>query len=78
MLLLIVVSLISLSIAGIVELTTPKSASALPPAMRIASDDAVRVIAPFAPNVKPGQRRVRPTYPSNSIFTLGDDRFASP
>jgi hypothetical protein len=56
MLLLIVVSLISLSIAGIVELTTPKSASALPPAMRIASDDAVRVIAPFAPNVKPGQR----------------------
>ena len=55
MMLLVVVSLICATLAGIVELGSTKSAFAARPTV-VASEEPVRVILPFQPNTTPSQR----------------------
>jgi hypothetical protein len=61
MVLLVVVTLICVTLAGLVEIGQPTQAMAAHPAVAarptmIASDEPVRVILPFTPNTTPRSR----------------------
>jgi len=55
MLLLVVVSLICVTLVGLLEFGSSKPAMAALPTV-VASDEPVRVILPFQPNTSPSQR----------------------
>ena len=55
MLLLVVVSLICVTLAGILEIGQPGPAIAAGPAV-VAGDAPARVVLPFSPNTTPSQR----------------------
>jgi len=54
-LLLVVVTLICVTLAGILDTGRSETAVAAAPAM-VASDEPVRVVLPFDPNTTPSQR----------------------
>ena len=60
MLLLVVVSLICATLAGVFEIGQgPQAAAARPNIVvptRVASDEPVRVVLPFTPNIRPRER----------------------
>jgi hypothetical protein len=55
MLLLVVVSLICVTVVGVLEPGRSRPALAIAPTM-VASDEPVRVVLPFSPNTSPSQR----------------------